>query len=82
MQGAVSSRDLWPQSWLFSSVFRGSRSSLVHSEQKGTPLGVYQLIFHQATHLATPFSLSFDTEKEEILVLLDRDSTSVGTHTP
>lgn len=82
MQGAVSSRDLWPQSWLFTSVFRRSRSSLVHSEQKGAPFGAYQLIFYEATQLATPFSLSFDTEKEETLVLLDRGSTFVGTHTP
>lgn len=63
-------------------MFRESRTSLVHSEQKGATVGVYPLIFYQATQLATPFSLSFDTEKEETLVLLDRGSTSVGTHTP
>lgn len=63
-------------------MFRGSRSSLVHSEHKGVPLGVYQLIFYQATQLATPFLLSFDTVKEVTLFLSAGGSIFVGTRTP
>ena len=74
--------DLWPHSWLVTSVFRGGGSSLVSSKQKEAPLGTYQLTLQQDTQLATPILLSFNADKDINLVLSKGSSIFALAHVP